>query len=118
MPLIGAALLEDFALVIQNDAFDLRLNLETLRNASQTIDNGSQRLLADRRWLGFAAVFRWENRSRFSNPCFLAGLPLFDDIDFISRHFEPQTELSFQRGGIVFAQCSRLEQLVFVKLRD
>jgi hypothetical protein len=59
-----------------------------------------------------------ENRSRFSKPCFLAGLPLFDDIDFISRHFEPQTELSFQRNGIVFAQCSRLEQLVFVKLRD
>src|SRR6267142_6720943 len=98
MPLIGAALLEDLALMIQNDALDLRLNLETLRNASKTINNGSQRLLADRRWLGFAAVFRLENRSRFSKPCFLAGLPLFDDIDFISRHFESQTELGLQRG--------------------
>ena len=63
-------------------------------------------------------VFRLENRSRFSEPCFLAGLPFLDGFDFIARHFEPQTELSFQRNGIVFAQGSRLEQLAFVKLRD
>ena len=48
MPLVGAALLEDFALVIKHDAFDLRLNLETFRNARETIDNGLKRFLADR----------------------------------------------------------------------
>src|ERR1041385_119842 len=118
MPFKGTAVLEDFALMINYDAFNFRLNIKTLRNASETIDNGFQRLLADRSRLGFARVFRLKYRCGFPESGFLAGLAFLDTVDLIARHFEPQSELGFQRGGIVFAQCSRFEQLVFVKLRD
>ena len=117
MPFIRTTLLKDLALMIDNDALDLRLNLETFRNASETIDNGFQCLLADRSRLGFIAVFRLKNRSRFSELRFLAGPASFDGINFIARHFEAQTELGFNRCGVVFAQRSRLEQLTPVKLR-
>jgi hypothetical protein len=88
MPFIGTAVLEDFTLVIENDAFDLRLNLKTLWNASETIDNGFERFLANRSRFGFTGVFRLENRSRFSEFCFLAGPAFFNSVDFIARHFE------------------------------
>ena len=42
MPFVGAAFLEDFALMIENDALDLRLNVETIRHARQAIDNRPQ----------------------------------------------------------------------------
>ena len=48
MPFIEAALFKDLALMIEDDAFDLRLNLETFWHAGQTIDNGLERFLADR----------------------------------------------------------------------
>src|SRR4029453_419477 len=111
MPFIGAAVVEDLTLMIKNDALDLRLNIETLRNAGETIDNCFQRFLADRSRLGFARVFRLKYRSGFLESGFLAGLAFFDGVDLIARHFEPQSELSLQRRGIVFTQCSRLEQL-------
>src|SRR5439155_22716948 len=118
MPFIGAALFKDFALVIEDYAFDLWLNLETLWYAGKTIDNGLERLLTDRRWLGCACVFRLKNCGRFLELGFLASLPFFDGIDFVSRHLQPQSKLGFQRDGVVFAKCSGFEQLAFVKLRD
>ena len=62
MPFIRAAILEDFALMVEHDALDLRLNLETLRDTRQTFDNRFQRFLADRSWLGLARVFRLKDR--------------------------------------------------------
>src|SRR4030095_1054204 len=75
MPLQGTTLLKDFLLMIQNNAFDLRLEVKAFRNVGETIDNGLKRFLADRSRLGLARVFRLENRSGFSELCFLAGLP-------------------------------------------
>src|SRR5213596_1174698 len=103
MPFIGAALVKDFALMIDDDAFDLRLNLETLRYAGEAIDDRLERFLA--------------NRSRFPELCFLASFSFFDGVDFVSRHLQPQSKLGFQGGGVVFAECARFEQLAFVKLR-
>ena len=118
MPLIGTAFLENFALMIKDDALDLRLDFEAFRNAGETINNGLKRFLADRSRFRLARVLRLKYRCGFSEPGFLAGLAFLDGVDFISRHFESQTELGFQRDGIVFAQRSRFEQLAFVKLRD
>src|SRR5213082_3347726 len=112
MPLIGTAFLENFALMIKDDALDLRLDFEAFRNAGETINNGLKRFLADRSRFRLVRVLRLKYRCGFSEPGFLDG------VDFISRHFESQTELGFQRDGIVFAQRSRFEQLAFVKLRD
>src|SRR4030095_5264311 len=78
MPFIGAAVLEDFALMIKHNAFDFRLNIQTLRSAGETIDNCFQRFLADRSRLGFARVFRLKYRSGFLESGFLAGLAFFD----------------------------------------
>src|SRR5438094_10073212 len=111
MPFIRTTLLKDFALMIDNDALDLRLNLETLRNTSQTIDNGFQCLLADRSQLGFAAVFRMKNRSRFSDLRFLVSTASFDVINCIVRHFAAQLELGFTRGCINFPNRDNLEQM-------
>src|SRR5206468_4041116 len=118
MPLIRTALLKDFPLVIENDALNLRLYLETLRNTRHTIDNNFQSFFGDRSRLGLARVIRLKDRCRFSELRFLAGLPFFDGVDFISRHFETQTELGFQRDGIVVTQRSRVQQLALVKLSD
>ncbi len=104
--------------MIEHDAFDLRLNFEVLRNTGEAIDNGFKRFLTDRSRLRHARVFRLKNRCRFSELCFLAGLAFFNGFDIVPRHFQPQRELGFQRGRIVFAQCSGLEQLAFVKLGD
>src|SRR6266566_413008 len=103
MPFIGAALVKDFALMIEDDAFDLRLNLETLRYASEAINDRLERFLA--------------NRRRFSELRFLTSFSFFDGVDFVSRHLQPQSKLGFQRGGIVFAECACFEQLAFVNLR-
>ena len=54
MPFVRAAVLEDLALMIEHDAFDLRLNLETVRDARQAVDDRSKRFLTDRRGLGLA----------------------------------------------------------------
>ena len=96
MPFIWTAFFEEFALMIENDAFDLRLNLKTLWNASQTIDDGLERFLANRCRFGCACIFRLKYRRRFSEFCFLASLPFFDGIDFVSRHFQPESKLGFQ----------------------
>src|SRR5947208_15477554 len=48
MPFIRATVFEDFALMIEHDSFDLRLNLKPFRGASETIDNGFKRFLIDR----------------------------------------------------------------------
>src|SRR5437870_11505320 len=52
VPRIGAAVLEYFALIIDDDAFNLWLDLETFRDAGETIDDRLERFLIDRRWLG------------------------------------------------------------------
>ena len=103
MPFIGAALFKDLALVIEDDAFDLRLNLETFWYAGKTIDNGLEHFLADRRRLRSACVFRLKYCSRFLEPRLFTGLPFFDGADFVSRHLEPQSELGFQRSSVVLA---------------
>ena len=48
MPLIRTAGLKNFALMIENDAFYFRLNVEIRRQARQSIDNLSQSLGANR----------------------------------------------------------------------
>ena len=60
MPLIGTALLENFALMIKDNALDLRLDFEAFRNAGETIDNGLKRFLADRSRLRLARVLQVE----------------------------------------------------------
>src|SRR6266481_9753031 len=103
MPFIGAALFKDFALVIEDDALDLRLNLETFWYAGKTIENGLEHFLADRRRLRSACVFRLKYCRRFLELGLFTGLPLFNCADFISCHLQPQSELSFQRSSVVFA---------------
>src|SRR5438874_12861861 len=117
MPLIGTALLANFALMIKHHALDLRLDFEAFWNAGETIDNGLKRFLADRSWLRLARVLRLQYRCGFSEPGFLAGLAFLDGVDFISRHFEPHTALGFMRDGIVFAERSCSQQLALVELR-
>src|SRR5438094_1946774 len=78
MPFIWATVFEDFALMIEHDAFDLRLNLKTLWSSSEAIDNGFKRFLTDRSRLRLAGVIRLKNRRRFLELCFFAGLPLFN----------------------------------------
>src|SRR5262245_52668210 len=117
MPLIGTAVVEDFTLMIKHDALDLRLNFKAFRNAGETINNGLKRFLADRGRLILSLVVWLKYRCGFPEPGFLAGLAFLDGVDFISRHFEPQTEFSFQRRGILLAQGSCFQQLAFVKLR-
>ena len=54
MPLIGTALLENFALMIKDNALDLRLDFEAFWNAGETVDNSLKRFLADRSRLRLA----------------------------------------------------------------
>src|SRR6266542_3186173 len=117
MPFIGAAFVKDFSLMIEDDAFNLRLNLEALRYAGEAINDRLERFLANRSRFRCAGVFRLKNRCRFPELCFLASLSFFDGVDFVSRHLKPQSKLGFQGGGVVFAECARFEQLAFVKLR-
>ena len=63
MPFIRTAVLEDFALLIDHDAFYLWLNVETVRDTRQTVDDRFQRFLADRSRLGLARCIPVE-RSR------------------------------------------------------
>jgi hypothetical protein len=93
MPFIRAALVKDLALVIEDDAFYFRLNLETFWYAGKTIDDDFQRFLADRRRLRCARVFGLKYCSRFLEPGLFTGLSLFDGADFVSRHLQPQSEL-------------------------
>ena len=58
MPFIRPAILEDFALMVDHNALDFWLDLETVRDMRQTFDNRFQRFLADSSWLGLARVFR------------------------------------------------------------
>src|SRR5206468_12960829 len=111
MPLIRTALLKDFPLVIENDALNLRLYLETLRNTRHTIDNNFQSFFGDRSRLGLARVLRLKDCCRLSEIRFIAGLPFFDEVDFISRHFEPQYELGLPSAGIVVTQGSHVPTL-------
>ena len=82
--------------MIENDAFDLRLNLKTFRNARETLDDGLERFLADRRRFGCTRIFRLKYRRRFSEFCFLASPAFFDGVNLVSRHFQPQSKLGFQ----------------------
>src|SRR5205807_4087233 len=78
MPFIGSALFKDFALVIEDDAFDLWLNLETLRDAGESINDGLERFLADRRRFRCACVFRLKYCRRFLELGLFTALLLFD----------------------------------------
>src|SRR2546423_1331989 len=108
MPLIRTAFVEDLQLEVEKNAFVLGLNLKTFWNTGKTIDDRLERFLANRRRFRCARVFRLKNRCRFSELCFLAGFSFFDGVDFVSRHFQPQCKLRFQRGGVVFAEGARL----------
>src|SRR5439155_26774913 len=102
MPFIGAALFKDLPLVIEDDAFYLRLNLETFWYAGKTIDNDLERFVGDRRRLRCACVFRLKYCSRFLESVLFTGLPLFICADFVLRHFQAQSELVFLRGSVSF----------------
>ena len=101
MPFIGTAIFEDLALMIENDALDLGLDVETLGYASEAIDNGLERVCADGGWLRLAGILRLKNRRRFLDPGFLTGSAFFDRVDFISRHLQSQIELGLKRGRVV-----------------
>src|SRR5204863_2245622 len=101
MPFIGTAIFEDLALMIENDALDLGLDVETLGYASETIDNGLECFRADGGWLRLAGILRLKNRRRFLKPGFLARSAFFDCVDFISRHLQSQIELGLKRGRVV-----------------
>src|SRR5437764_13414131 len=117
MPLIGTAFLENFALMIKDDALDLRLDFEAFRNAGETINNGLKRFLADRSRFRLARVLRLKYRCGFSEPGFLAGLAFLDGVDFISRHVESQTEQGFQRDGGLCAKREIVGVSELVELR-
>src|SRR5207244_8288211 len=80
MHFVLAAFFEDFALMIEHDAFDLRLNFEALRNTGEPIDDGLESFLTDGRRLGGACVFGLKNRRRFPELRFLASLSFFDGL--------------------------------------
>src|SRR5438094_8610444 len=103
--------------MIDDDAFDLRLNLETLRYAGEAIDDRLERFLANRSRFRCAGVFRLKNRRRFPELCFLASFSFFDGVDFVSRHLPPQSTLSVQGAAVVFAVCACLYQRALVQLR-
>src|SRR5439155_26634588 len=98
MPFIGAALVKDFALMIEDDAFDLRLNLEALRSAGEAINDRLERFLANRSRFRCAGVFRLKNSCRFPELCFLASFSFFDGVDLVSRHLQSHSKLGFQGG--------------------
>ena len=50
MPFVGAAGFENFALMIDDDAFYFRLKIKSLRYSREAIDNCLQRLFADGGW--------------------------------------------------------------------
>src|SRR5262245_7508513 len=103
MPLIRPAILEDLALMIEHDALDFWLNLESRRDTRQTVNDRFQRLLADCRWLGLARVFGLEDGRRFFESGFLVCSAFFDRVHFIARHFQAQGELGLERSSVVFA---------------
>src|SRR5438034_9529885 len=103
MPFIEAAIFENFALMIEHDAFDFRLNLEASWYMGQTIDNRFKRLLADRCWLGLARVFRLKDRGGLLECRFLACLALLDRLYLFDPHRQPQRKFSFARALIVLA---------------
>src|SRR6516225_6411581 len=104
--------------MVDEDALDFRLDLETLWDTRQAFDNRFERFLADSCRLGLARVLRLKDGRGFSELCFLVRFAFFDRVHFIPRHFETQSELGLQRSSIVFAECSGIQQLAFVKLRD
>src|SRR5215470_14124793 len=118
MPFVRTAIFKDFALMIENDAFDFRLNFKSLRNANETIDDGFKHFLANCRRLRLARVFRLENRRGLLECCFLAGPGLFNGFDFFERHFQPKIEFRFERSLVVFAQHPGVQQLAFINLSD
>src|SRR5207245_7766154 len=86
MPLIGTALLENFALMIKHDALDLRLDFEAFWNAGENIDNGLKRFVADRSWVILSRVLMLRYRCGFSELGFLAFFSFIAAVAFILRH--------------------------------
>ena len=61
MPFVGPAIFENFPAMLEDDAFDLRLNVEVIRHARECIDNRLENLLVDPGGNRRAGVLRLEN---------------------------------------------------------
>src|SRR5690348_17262418 len=114
MPWIRTARLENFALMVEDNPFYFRLNVEIRRHAGQPIDNDLQRLRADNSSNGRARVFRLEDSSRFFELRLLVSLLFLECFYIIQRHFESKLKFRFERGGIVLIECASPQQLPFV----
>ena len=109
MPLIRTAGFKNFALMVENDALDFRLNIEAIRHARQAIDNLLQRFFADGGRLARARVFRLKNSSRFPELRLPVTFLFLDCFDIVEGHFESKLKLGFKRSRIVFSKCSGFE---------
>src|SRR5438132_12922306 len=114
MPFIRAASLKYFALMIEDDAFYLRLNIEAIWHTRQPIHNDRQNFLADRSRLGCACVFRLEHSRRFFELCLFICLLFLARFNIVERQIQPKLKLRFERYGVVLTQHSSLDQLSFV----
>ena len=114
MPLIRTACLEHFALMVEDDPFYFRLNVEIRRHARQPIDNDLQCLRADSSRYGRARVFRLEDSSRFFELRLLIAFLFLERFHIIQRHFESKLKFRFERGRVVLTECASLQQLPFV----
>src|SRR6266403_4418650 len=114
MPLIRTAGLKNFALMVEDDPFYFRLNVEIRRHARQPIDNDLQRLCTDSGRYRRACVFRLKHRRRFSELRLLIAFFFLERFYIIQRHFESKLKLRFKRGSVILSKCSSLEKLPFV----
>ena len=109
MPLIWTAGLEDFPLMVEDDPFYFRLNVEACRHARQPIDNDLQPLCADSGGHRRACVFRLEDSGRLFKLRLAVSLFFLECFHIIQRHFESKLKLRFERGRVVLTKCSGLE---------
>src|SRR5947207_15680759 len=109
MPLIRTAGFKNFALMVENDALDFRLNIEAIRHARQAIDNLLQRFFADGGRLARARVFRLKNSSRFPELRLPVTFLFLDCFDIVEGDFSSHVKLGFKRRPMVFSKGSGLD---------
>src|ERR1700676_1313509 len=116
MPFVRSAVFKNLTAVVEDDTFDLRLNIEIAGNIDQRIDNCLQHLLADRCRNRRAFVLRLENGSRFPELRLFARFFVFDRLNIIKGHLEPKIEFGFERSCVVIAESAGFEKFPLIQL--
>src|SRR5258707_13192125 len=101
MPFIRSAFLENFAAMIEDDSFDLGLNVKIIWNAGESIHDRLQHFLADGGGDGGTRVFRLKNRGRSLEFRLLVCLLFFYRFHILQRDFQSNIEFGFQRSSVV-----------------